>query len=286
MSGEIMKANVLANDGRTMEQIREHYDIEKSLADRLRHATKEERKTLYCDVYDELFSRVDHHPLVTGKESGDGRQRRVRSTMRFLQNFLRPDSTFLEVGPGDCLLSFAVAEQVQQVYAVDVSEEIMTRQGCPDNCQLVLSDGSDIPVKKSSVDIVYSKDLFEHLHPEDAAIHLQNVYDVLKPGGIYICRTPNALSGPHDVSQFFDDKVATGLHLKEYTTTELSEHFKASGFRNVYPYIWMRGRYIQLPLWPVSLAERTVGLLPHSLCRQIAGRLPMKRFLGRVIAVK
>ncbi len=281
-----MKANVLANDGRTMEQIREHYDIEKSLADRLRNATKEERSTLYSDVYDELFSRVSHHPLVAGKDSGNGRQRRVRNSMAFLQNFLRPDSTFLEVGPGDCLLSFAVAQQVRQVYAVDVSEEIMTRQGCPENCELVVSDGSDIPVEKSSVDIVYSKDLFEHLHPDDAAIHVRNVCDVLKPGGIYICRTPNALSGPHDVSQFFDDKVATGLHLKEYTTTELSKQFKSNGFSQVYPYLWINGRFTRLPLWFVSLAERMVGLLPHRLCRQIAGREPMKRFLGRVIAVK
>jgi predicted SAM-dependent methyltransferase len=151
---------------------------------------------------------------------------------------------------------------------------------------LVVSDGSDIPVKKSSVDVAYSKDLFEHLHPEDAELHLRNVRDVLKVGGIYICRTPNALSGPHDVSQFFDDRVATGLHLKEYTTTEFAQLCRRNGFPRAYPYLWVQGKFVPVPLWPVSLAEKTVGMLPHRLCRQIAGRLPMKRFLGRVIAVK
>lgn len=281
-----MRSRVLKTDGRTIEQIREHYDIEKSLADRLRNASATERATMYNEVYDELFSRVTHHPLVTGQVSGEGRKRRVRNTLRFLENFLSPESTFLEIGPGDCALAFAVAEKVQQVYAVDVSEEIMNQQGCPENCALVVSDGSEIPVKKSSVDVVYSKDLFEHLHPEDAELHLRNVSDVLKPGGIYICRTPNALSGPHDVSQFFDDTVATGLHLKEYTTTELAGLCRQNGFTRAYPYLWTNRRYIPVPLWVVSLAEGTVGMLPHRICRQIAGRLPMKRFLGRVIAVK
>ena len=269
-----------------MEQIREHYEIEKSLADQLRDASKEERATLYNEVYDQLFSQVQHHPLVTGKDSGDGRQRRVRNSMLFLQNFLQPDSTFLEVGPGDCQLSFAVAQQVSQVYAVDVSEEIMTQSGCPANCELVISDGCDIPVTRSSVDVVYSKDLIEHLHPDDAEEHVQNVYRVLKPGGVYICRTPSALSGPHDVSQFFDDEFATGLHLKEYTTTELAQLFRAWGFRKVYPYLWFRGWLIRLPLWPISLAERVVGCLPRRMARRIAGGEPMKRLLSRVVAVK
>lgn len=281
-----MKARVLAADGRSMDQIHQHYTIEKSLADRLRAASKEERATLYSEVYDELFSRVTHHPLLTAKTTGDARARRVRNTMAFLQHFLRPQSTFLEIGPGDCALSFAVAAQVEQVYAVDVSEEIMTRQGCPENCQLVISDGSEIPVKRASVDVVYSKDLLEHLHPEDAVIHLQNVWDVLKPGGIYICRTPSALSGPHDVSQFFDDPVATGLHLKEYTTTEIAALSRSVGFTRTRPYLWVKGRLVHVPLFPVALAESLVGRLPPSWRRQVAGRLPMKPFLSRVIITK
>lgn len=280
-----MSLRVLEHDGRTIEEIREHYEIEKSLADRLRVASKEERATLYSEVYDELFSRVKHHPLVTGKEQ-EGRARRVASTLEFLQNFLRPDSTFLEIGPGDCALSFGVAKTAQQVYAVDVSEEIMSVDGCPENCELVISDGSDIPIKKNSVDVAYSKDLFEHLHPDDASIHLQNVVEVLAPGGIYVCRTPNALSGPHDVSQFFDDKEPTGLHLKEYTTTELARKFKAAGFSKVIPYIWLKGKLVKLPLWPVVLVEGVAGCLPRFLAKGITSRLPVKRVLGRVIATK
>ncbi len=279
-----MKTATRADD-RTLEQIKEHYEIEKSLARRLRDSTSEERTTLYAEVYDELFSRVTHHPLVTGKIS-DGRAIRVKETIAFLKRFLNSDSTFLEVGPGDCALTFGVARFVKQAYAVDVSEEIMTRQGCPDNCELVLSDGSDIPVKRGSVDVTYSKDLLEHLHPDDALAHLQSVIDALAPGGIYICRTPNALSGPHDVSRYFEVGEATGLHLKEYTTTEIARACKSIGFTRTQPYLWFKGRLVILPLWPVVLLETIVGLLPRRLSRAIAGSFPIKRLLSRVIITK
>ena len=277
----------IANDGRTLDQIREHYEIEKELAQRLRQSTPEQRATLYSEVYDELFSKVKHHPLVSCKRIGEERAIRVQQTVEFLQNyFLEPGSTFLEIGPGDCALAFKVAALAEQVYAVDVSEEIMTREGCPENCVLVLSDGSDIPVKRESVDVAYSKDLLEHLHPDDAMDHLRNVYQALKPGGVYICRTPNALSGPHDVSRFFDSGHATGLHLKEYTTGEIASACKQIGFSRTQPYVYAKSTLLRLPLWPVVGLESVVNLLPRRICRAITGSLPTKRLLSRVIITK
>jgi hypothetical protein len=39
----------------TPDQRRAHYEIERELASRLRSAAKEERRTLYSSLYDELF---------------------------------------------------------------------------------------------------------------------------------------------------------------------------------------------------------------------------------------
>ena len=39
---------------------------------------------------------------------------------------------------------------------------------------------------------------------------LANLYRALKPGAVYVCITPNRLSGPHDISLYFDS-VATGF---------------------------------------------------------------------------
>lgn len=280
-----MSTQISARDGRTMDQIREHYTLEKSLATRLRNSTKEERLHLYAEVYDELFSQLDHHPLVAGKRDTAAREREVADSIRFINRFTTPDSVFLEIGPGDCALSFGMAKHVQRVYAVDVSEEIMNQDDCPENCKMILSGGCDIPVPPETVTFAYSKDLMEHLHPDDAREQLEELFKALAPGGKYNCRTPNGLSGPHDVSRFFDD-TPTGLHLKEYTTTELARIFRSVGFSRVTPYVWAKGHLILLPLWPVVAIEWILGFMPRSIRRGVATRLPLKRVLSRVIATK
>jgi len=209
----------LFTDKRTFKQLKEHYEIEKKLANRLRNASREERRYLYNVLYDELYRRVPHHPQLTQKKYPELRYVKLSRQMRFLKRYLKPESIFLEVGPGDCTLSLNVAKHVKKVYAIDVSEEITKHEKFPQNFELIISDGCSIPVPQSSISIAYSNQLMEHLHPEDAYYQLKNIYKALNNNGKYICRTPNRLSGPHDISMYFDN-VATGFHLKEYTITE------------------------------------------------------------------
>ena len=107
-----------------------------------------------------------------------------------------------------------LAKYVQRVYAIDVSDEISGKTKLPHNCNLILSDGTSIPVDPGSVDIAYSNQLMEHLHPDDAVEQLYHIHEALKPGGMYICITPNRLCGPHDISRSFDD-TPRGFHLRE-----------------------------------------------------------------------
>lgn len=201
-------------DQRTSEQIKEHYEIEKTLASRLRNASAEERRSLYTSLYNELFCRVPHHPQLTRKQSPQLTQQAVNWKLKLINRFLPQVESFLEVGPGDCALSLKMTELVRQVYAVDVSEEITKDIVEPNNFQLVISDGSSIPIPSNTIDLAYSNQLMEHLHPDDAYHQLKNIYAALKPSGKYICITPNRLYGPTDISKYFDD-VAKGFHLKE-----------------------------------------------------------------------
>jgi hypothetical protein len=50
---------------RTAEELRQHYEIEKELATRLRNSSRGERAAMYTQVYDELFRRVPKHPQWT-----------------------------------------------------------------------------------------------------------------------------------------------------------------------------------------------------------------------------
>jgi len=271
---------------RTIEQLREHYEIEKELAYKLRFASKEERRYLYRSLYDELYLRVPLHPQLTRKSSPLETAQAVSSQMKVLRPFLNKNITFLEVGPGDCALSIEVTKFAKQVYAVDVSDEITKGLTPPPNFHLVLSDGISVPVPPSSVDVAYSNQLMEHLHPDDALEQIENIYNALIPGGVYICITPNRLSGPHDISKFFDE-VATGFHLKEYTTLELSSLFRKVGFSRFRVYIGAKGKYISLPVFPIVLYETLLDKLPYKLRKTIVRIPPFRLLLGiRLVGIK
>jgi SAM-dependent methyltransferase len=203
-----------------------------------------------------------------------------------LKRFLRPDSVYLEIGPGDCALAREVAADVKQVYAVDVSLEIAGGLSLPANFALALSDGSTIPVPDGSINVAYSDQLMEHLHPDDALEQLRNIHKALAPGGVYICLTPNRLSGPHDISRYFDER-ATGFHLREYTATELLGIFRATGFSKVKMLAGARGIYLPLPSFLFKLMEGTLVRLPLRLSKSISRSLPFRLILGiRLVATK
>jgi SAM-dependent methyltransferase len=272
-------------EGRSPAQLREHYEVERELADRLRHATREQRRTLYRSVYDELYQRVPHHPQLTRKASPELTRALLVPKLRILRPYLRPDITLLEIGPGDCALSTVLAAQVRQVYGLDVSEEITQRMSLPSNFKLILSDGTSVPLPPDSVDVAFSDQLMEHLHPDDAVEQLEGIWRALRPGGVYICLTPNRLNGPHDVSQYFDP-VATGFHLKEYTVGELRRLFRKVGFRKVHVLLGRQGLCVRAPIAPVLAGEAVLGLVPPRL-RRVLGRTVGRVFLGiRLVGTK
>jgi SAM-dependent methyltransferase len=258
--------------------------VERLLADRLRQASKEARRTLYPTVYDELLRSVPDHPLNHLQRAPDDVARDVRYYLDMLSPFLRSESAFLEVGAGDCALSLAVARKVKRVYAVDVSAEITAHVVPPTNFQLVLSDGTSIPVPAGSIDLAFSNQLMEHLHPDDAPEQLQQIFTALAPGGRYLCATPNRLNGPHDISRSFDT-TATCLHLREYTVRELVPIMKQAGFRTVQ--VYYPSQHLCAPTGPVEAIEALLETVPAHMRRSLASSEPLRRILGiRLVATK
>jgi len=280
-----MPVRIPNSETRTFERVLAHYRIEQELAARLRSAPKEERRRLYTSLYDELFRRVHDHPQLTLKASAASRQAEVSARLKLLGPYLRPDATYLEVGPGDCALATAVAQQVRKVYAVDVSNEITVGVALPENFELAISDGCSIPVPERSVDVAYSDQLMEHLHADDAREQLQNIYQALKPGGVYLCITPNRLSGPHDVSRYFDE-VATGFHLREYTVGELTKLFSATGFRKFKVLAGGGGHHLPLPPKLIRVVEWFLELFPRTFGRTLARGLPLRVILGAKLVAR
>ena len=276
----------MTRETRAPERIRAHYLVERALADRLRRAeTFEERRRIFPGMYEELFAQVPDHPRLAHREDAAAeRARSVEWNMAQLRPFLKPGCTFLELGAGDGELAARVAQVAGKSYALDISNQIAPGR-LPPNCEFIASDGRSVDVPPGSVDVAFSDQLMEHLHPEDAMAQLRNIRRCLKPGGVYVCITPNRLYGPTDVSGAFDE-VATGFHLREYSLREIREMFTAAGFADVEVFVGARGRYLRSPAAPLEAIESALELFPNPARRRFAGMKPLRALLGVRVAAR
>jgi SAM-dependent methyltransferase len=263
---------------RTPEAIRNHYLAEKDLANQLKSSDPQKRGVLYVSVYEELFRRVPDHPILFRTVKPAQQARSIRWQLDFLRRFLKMSYSFLEIGAGDCALALAVARITAKVYAIDVSAKLMESVVPPSNFELSVSDGSSLNVPDNSVNVAYSNQLLEHLHPDDALRHLKEVHRVLKPGGVYVCVTPNGLGGPYDISRRFET-VASGLHLKEYTVSEATDLFRSVGFGRIRAYVGARGVFLSPPFVCVRLSESLLEKLPHGFRQRFCDWMPMRPFM-------
>ena len=285
-TGAALRKPPRGDEPRSADRLRLHYTVERRLADRLRAAqTVEERREIFASMYEELFRLVPDHPrLLAQRNLQTERDHGIDWDMAQLGRFLAPGCTFLEIGAGDCALSRRVAKRAGHVYAVDICDQ--TREPLPENVELVISDGREIGVPADSVDVAFSDQLMEHLHPDDARTQLASIHRALRPGGVYVCITPNRLYGPSDISAYFDD-VARGFHLREYTVFEVKRVMREAGFSRVRAYVGARGYFLRFPVVLLEGLERLLDALPAKVRRRVADNKLMRALLGvRVAAIK
>jgi SAM-dependent methyltransferase len=273
---------VTSGAARSPERLRVHYRVERRLADKLRRAPDAEaRRRIFATMYDDLFREVPDHPRLRARsEAAAQRAREIDWDLAQLRPYLEPGCTFLEVGAGDCALSERVAEGAKAVYAVDISDQSGRR--LPPNVRAVISDGTSIPVPPGTVDLAFSDQLMEHLHPDDAQEQLRNIHAALAPGGVYVCLTPNRLNGPHDISREFSQEPE-GFHLKEYTLTELEALFLATGFRSVAAYARAKNLWFRVPVRVLRALEALLHRMPDARRRALANRRPLRRLLAAAL---
>lgn len=271
----MLKVAIPSTESKTEEQIREQYEIEKRLANRLRNASNDERKLLYTKVYDEYFQLIPNHPHLLRKADPQKERAHADKQLKALRRFLNPNDTFMELGAGSCSVSLEVAKFVKKVYAIEVSNEIVQKENIPENFNLIISDGNSVDVPPKSINVAYSNQLIEHLHQDDVMCQMKSIYRALAPGGIYICKTPHVFKGPCDISKYFDNK-ATGLHLKEYKTSELIAIFRQVGFKNVKIIGEIKQLVWTMPSLPVLIIERLLNPISHDIRRKLATSIPLR----------
>lgn len=266
---------------RSYDSVWHHFQVERAIAERLKAADRSGRKQIYASMYDELFAQVPDHPRLTRRDNAALTDRANLSKTRLVNPFAVSDSVFLEFGSGDCCFSFAMAERFRHVYAVDIADQISPGVQRPKNFSLVVYDGYNLDLPEDSVDLAFSDQLIEHLHPDDAEHHFRLVHRVLKPGGLYLLRTPHRLTGPHDVSRYFSAE-AQCFHLKEWTYSELAATLADLGFDSVRAYWFGRGVLLRLPLLWFRLLEQ----LPRAAGSRLPARLARLLLPSVTVAVR
>lgn len=254
----------------------QQYKLEKELAQRLLNAGRQARRQLYSQVYREYAQRLPPHRQLAQQQTPQAQYHAVALQAQLLNPFLNQDTTFLEVGSGNNALALYLAQQVGRVIAVDAVVENKDNFDLPANFQLIEVDMPPFDLPAESVDVAYSCHFIEHLHPEDAYKHMVEMRRLLAPGGHYICVTPNRLYGPHDISRHFD-KVASGLHLKEYGYQELVSLLRSAGFKRIKKLYGIGQPPTYRSILPYQVAEIVLDHLPHDIRHRILARLARGR---------
>lgn len=257
-------------ENRTYEQVKNHYIVEKALAEKLKKSDREQRTEIFSTMYDELFSKVPDHPRLTVRSSQNLTDKSNKRKFSLFGKYLTPQSVVIEFAPGDCKFAKQASEKVQSYFGVDISEQSDELDKMPDNFKLVVYDGYNLQeVNDNSIDIVFSDQLIEHLHEEDAQSHLKLVYRILKPSGKYVFRTPHLFTGPHDVSQYFSYD-AEGFHLKEWTYTEMKMTLINHNFSKFNTYWSAKGASVKLPNAYFEICEAILNKIHKKYSRPLA----------------
>jgi len=263
----------MGTDRRTPERLRHHYEVEKEIADRLKASRDPTaRARIFATMYDELFERVPDHPRLTVQHDPQSERRQVERLLAILRPHLRRDTDYVEFGAGTCALAFAVAPYVRRVRVVEIADQIPTGGTRPGNFELVLYDGFTLDLPDNAVDVVFSEQFVEHLHPDDAARHFSLVRRLLRPGGQYLLRTPERWTGPHDISRWFSE-TPQGFHLREWSYGDLVQTARAAGYRTQHAYWTGRGQCLRWPLGAALAVERIVAHMPLAMRRTLGHKL-------------
>jgi Methylase involved in ubiquinone/menaquinone biosynthesis len=95
-------------------------------------------------------------------------------------------SAILEIGPGPSNATSDFLGTLGQLHGVDVSDEVRGNRAVR---FAHVYDGTELPFADSTFDVCVSNYVLEHV--ADPGRHFKEVRRVLKPGGVYLFRTPN-----------------------------------------------------------------------------------------------
>lgn len=172
------------------------------------------------------------------------RERRFRLN-EFLQK-LEPKSKLLDIGPAGGAQTIMALNRFGEDNTVALEYNFVAAKHCAAKIPLTINgDGSKIPLKSETIDVVICMDTLEHIQ-DDYAV-LREIKRVLKPHGLLF------ISVPALMILWSDHDISVG-HFRRYRRVELSKLLTSQGYKNIDIF------YFNSILFPIMLVSRIFGL--------------------------
>lgn len=135
----------------------------------------------------------------------------------FAADFVRGKTT-ADIGCADGYGTQYLADFAHKITGVDYSEatlvEARKKHAAKTNLSFVSGSVPPLPFEDNSLDVVTAFQFIEHIH--DRLGFMYEAHRVLKPGGVFLCSTPNAkmsiARNPFHVHEFTFDEMQKDIH--------------------------------------------------------------------------
>lgn len=149
-----------------------------------------------------------------------GRKEVWKAICRYLDRYISPQSSVLEIGSGYC--DFINNITAEKKVAIDIDKN--SGQYCDPDVTFLNIKATDMEFSENSLDAVLASNLFEHLNDYDLEILTSKIFKSLKQGGKLILIQPNYY---YAYRTYWDDFT----HIKAFSHVSLTDFLITRGFK-------------------------------------------------------
>lgn len=163
---------------------------------------------------------MDERYFSTRYSPDPGREKVWKAVSEYLQEFVPPNGTVLDLGAGYC--DFINQIRAARKYAVDMAPDVGSY--CASDVRFLCGTLESVDLPPGSLDVVVASNLLEHLSPSQCSDLFDRLDALLKPRGKLILIQPNYYYG---FREYWDDFT----HVRAFTHVSLSDFLLSRGYK-------------------------------------------------------
>lgn len=146
------------------------------------------------------------------------------------KKYIKKNNLVLEIGAASVPRTKDLSQYCKKIIGVELFPDRLPKNF--NNIQYIEGDWQNLTkiIKINSIDVCLASHVIEHIPDDLKAIN--ELYKVLKPGGVALINTPNRKRLARAINEFFvgEKKFPFGEHCREYTENDLTTLLKKSYF--------------------------------------------------------